>query len=427
MLKFKQLILIIIISLLILLNIPFSYAIETGKAKEDVKLRKEKLDTSTILEIIPKGDEFEILEKNGDWYQVNYKRIKGYVLSELIEELNQESNEKNNKENNQTKENTIEETTNEENKKQDSSQKEILIGEKAYLKTNVGFYLRPVINSKIVKQVEAKKEVRVIEILNHWTYVEYEGNCGWVCLDKLTANGEEKKEAKQEEPKKEETTNLNKTAYVTSDGINFREEANIDSKILKTFLQNAKITILQEEGDWYKIKHNNQEGYILKTYVSEKKTEVTSRSSETRKIETTSILDNQKDMQDSSKSSSKGQEVVEFAKQYLGSRYVYGGATPKGFDCSGFTMYVYKKFGINLAHSATAQSKVGTKVEKEKLELGDLVFFSDYRTYKGIGHCGIYIGDGKFIHASTEKTGVITSSLNSGSYVKRYVKATRVI
>ena len=89
-------------------------------------------------------------------------------------------------------------------------------------------------------------------------------------------------------------------------------------------------------------------------------------------------------------------------------------------------MYVYKQFGINLPHSATAQSKIGTKVEKSNIQPGDLVFFSDYRTYKGIGHVGIYIGDNKFVHASTEKTGVITSSLTSGSYVKRYVTATRL-
>lgn len=89
-------------------------------------------------------------------------------------------------------------------------------------------------------------------------------------------------------------------------------------------------------------------------------------------------------------------------------------------------MYVYKKFGVGLSHSATAQSKVGSKVNKSNLQPGDLVFFTDYKTNKGIGHVGIYIGNNKFVHASTEKTGVITSDINSGSYKSRYVTATRL-
>ncbi len=124
----------------------------------------------------------------------------------------------------------------------------------------------------------------------------------------------------------------------------------------------------------------------------------------------------------------KGEEIVNFAKQYLGYSYVYGGSSPNtGFDCSGFTMYIYKHFGISLPHSATAQSKLGQKIEKGNLQPGDIVYFSNYKTHEGIGHCGIYIGNGKFIHASTEKTGVIESSLNSGSYVERYVTANRFI
>ena len=91
-------------------------------------------------------------------------------------------------------------------------------------------------------------------------------------------------------------------------------------------------------------------------------------------------------------------------------------------------MYVYQKFGVTLSHSARAQSKVGTAVEKENLQLGDLVFFKDYETMDGIGHCGIYIGDGNFIHASSG-TGycVKISTLLSGSYATRYETARRVI
>lgn len=91
-------------------------------------------------------------------------------------------------------------------------------------------------------------------------------------------------------------------------------------------------------------------------------------------------------------------------------------------------MYVYKHFGYSLSHSATAQSKNGTYVAKTDLQPGDLVFFLEYDTMDGIGHCGIYIGDGNFIHASSG-TGycVKISTLTSGSYSKRYATARRLI
>ena len=88
-------------------------------------------------------------------------------------------------------------------------------------------------------------------------------------------------------------------------------------------------------------------------------------------------------------------------------------------------MYVYKKFGVNLPHSSSAQSNVGTKVSRQNLQPWDLVFFRNYSTNKGIGHVGIYVGNNKFVHASTEKTGVITSSL-SGTHSSRYVTAVRL-
>lgn len=419
----KKIILTTIISLLIIMiGMQISYATQMGKAKKEAKLRKETSNTSIVLEIIPKNDEFEILEKDGQWYRVNYKKIKGYVLSEFVEEIQENDSEKVSNGNNVVQENK------QETEEEVDSQK-LELGDIAVIKNTSLIYLRPVINAKTIKQVEQGKQVDIIEILNNWAFITIDGLNAWIPLKDLNKKEENivDVEKKADEVKKEEKY-LNKTAYITSDGINFREEANTSSKILKTFLQNAKITILEEQGDWYKIKYNDQEGYILKMYVSDKKAEVTSRSSEIRKTqETQETKNNQEEAPKVVNTSSKGQEIVSYAKKYLGSKYVYGGATPRGFDCSGFTMYVYKQYGVKLSHSATAQSKVGTKIEKANLQAGDLVFFSDYRTYKGIGHCGIYVGDGKFIHASTEKTGVITSSLNSGSYVKRYVTATRVV
>lgn len=108
----------------------------------------------------------------------------------------------------------------------------------------------------------------------------------------------------------------------------------------------------------------------------------------------------------------------------LGTEYASGGTTTAGFDCSGFTMYVFSKIGIKLPHQSGAQYKMGTAVEKENLIAGDLVFFNT--SGKGVSHVGVYVGDGKFAHASSSK-GVIISKLSEKYYVQRYVGAKRIL
>lgn len=93
----------------------------------------------------------------------------------------------------------------------------------------------------------------------------------------------------------------------------------------------------------------------------------------------------------------KGQSVVSYAKKFIGVKYVYGGESPNGFDCSGFTKYVYAHFGVSLPHHAADQYKYGKSVSKSNLEPGDLVFFG--KSASGIYHVGIYIGSGEFIHS----------------------------
>lgn len=113
------------------------------------------------------------------------------------------------------------------------------------------------------------------------------------------------------------------------------------------------------------------------------------------------------------------------AMKFLGSRYVGGGSSPSGFDCSGFTSYVYRQHGITLPRASTAQAYVGTELSKADLIPGDLLIFSN--TYKkGPSHTGIYLGNGQFIHASTTKTGVIISDLNSAHYKSKFTYGRRM-
>jgi peptidoglycan DL-endopeptidase CwlO len=112
--------------------------------------------------------------------------------------------------------------------------------------------------------------------------------------------------------------------------------------------------------------------------------------------------------------------VVGIAMQYLGTPYRWGGASPGGFDCSGFVMYVFAQVGVSLPHNAAAQYGQGSPVSRSELQAGDLVFFS------GLGHVGIYMGGGQFIHAPHTGDVVKISNLGEGWYASSYVGARRI-
>jgi len=116
--------------------------------------------------------------------------------------------------------------------------------------------------------------------------------------------------------------------------------------------------------------------------------------------------------------------LVRTALSCRGTRYSRGGTSRGGFDCSGFTRYVYAKYGISLPHSTAAQAHLGRPVSKSELAAGDLVFFHTHRA--GISHVGIYIGNGRFVHSATHGRGVVVDSLNAAYYAPRYRGARRV-
>jgi len=115
------------------------------------------------------------------------------------------------------------------------------------------------------------------------------------------------------------------------------------------------------------------------------------------------------------------QRIVRFARRFVGVRYVYGGTSPRsGFDCSGFTRFVYAHFGISLPHFSGAQFDLGHRVARGRLRPGDLVFFD------GLGHVGIYVGHGDFIHAPHTGTRVQITPL-AGWYSSLYDGARRIV
>jgi len=113
------------------------------------------------------------------------------------------------------------------------------------------------------------------------------------------------------------------------------------------------------------------------------------------------------------------QNVVEIARKHVGAPYRWGGSSPEGFDCSGFVQYVYAQVGVSLPHNAAKQYVLGVPVSRDRLEPGDLVFFD------GLRHNGIYVGNGRFIHARSSGKHVTISTLDEAWYAERWVGARR--
>lgn len=119
--------------------------------------------------------------------------------------------------------------------------------------------------------------------------------------------------------------------------------------------------------------------------------------------------------------------MVDFAMEYIGVPYLYGGSTPKGFDCSGFTKYVMDHFGVSLPRSSADQFDVGVSVSLSELQTGDLVFYTSSATSSRISHVGLYIGGGQFIHATQPGDTVKVSNLSDSWRADKYAGARRVL
>ena len=120
----------------------------------------------------------------------------------------------------------------------------------------------------------------------------------------------------------------------------------------------------------------------------------------------------------------RGAQIVQMAQQYMGTPYAWGGSSPGGFDCSGFIYYIYSQFGISLPRMSEGQFEVGRAISGDNLLPGDLVFFTTYEP--GASHVGIYLGGGRFIHASSAAGEVTITPLGKSYYQERYLGARRV-
>lgn len=221
-----------------------------------------------------------------------------------------------------------------------------------------------------------------------WYKVSLDGQIGYMSADYLSFS---------------ETMALSETGWVDGTGVRMRSAAGTDSSVVRVTSAGEQVEITGVEGEWYKVTAGGVTGYIRGDYIS--MTEIEAPAS-------------------TAASASIGEQIVEFAEQYLGTPYVWGGASPSGFDCSGFVSYVMKNFGYSVNRTAASMYSNGTAVDKSGLQIGDAVFFAS--SSESIGHVGIYIGDGEFIHSSSGCGYVTISGLDEDYYSRMYVGARRI-
>ena len=457
-LNIKSIIFMAIIAMESLLFINISFAANTGKViVETAKLREQANTDSKVLELASQGDEVEILSEENEWYKIKYKNITGYLRKDLVQVDNKEAanttnnkNETTNEASENTNENTITNTTENnvtsENtateKNDEQNETEIVKNEKYKIVENVKIKVIPLISSIELEEVQKDAEVEVVEILDNWVKVKTSSEKeGWIRKEKLTtiqtetANTENTTNETTEQPTTEQTTqqpettqqtNTTKTMYVNTQTANLRQKADKTSQVIKQLSQSTKVTVMSTDNGWAYVDVNGTKGYIAESLLTTTQKETSRSGLTTREQAATnnsaakSTTQKNTAVTESTTTSASGSAVVSYAQQFLGCKYVYGGTSTNGFDCSGFTQYVYKHFGINLNRTAAAQYSNGKSVTE--LQAGDLVMFGK----SGINHVGIYIGGNTFIHAANPGRGVTTDSLSTGYYKTNYVGAKRI-
>ena len=338
----------------------------------NVNIRSEASSSSEILGNVPQGTEFNVLGKEGDWYSIMYDFNQGYISSEFFVVNKVEAN---------------------------------------VIENNVNIRNSADINGSVVGSANKGQEVIVVAQNDDWYKLNDNSfiNKSYIdgsLLELVTTDiGNVVVQASNNNVSGQNTYGI----VTTTSGLNLRSEASIESKSLGVLPYGEIVDVINISNNWIKVKTvDGDEGYVSAEYCSVRAGEKPSRGN----------------------SSSKGEQIVNYAKQFLGTPYVYGGTNlNSGVDCSGFIYSVYKYFGISLNRSSTAMASNGVPIDKSQLQVGDLVFFDTTGINDGgISHVGIYMGNGKYIHASSGKEYCVTISDLNNSYAKStYVTSRRVL
>ncbi len=252
--------------------------------------------------------------------------------------------------------------------------------------------------SEVVGKLYDGETVEVTGKIGDWYIIQYDGVSRYVSAEYIDIG---------------DVGVQNSMGTISGSSVNVRSGPSTDNEVLGKLLEGTNVSVIGIEDDWFKIKFVDLIGYVHPDYLSVNGLVLTSVATSSTAASTPEA------------DKTLAEKIVDYAYTYLGVPYVYGGESPDGFDCSGFTQYVYSYFGYSLNRTSNDQYENGVYVAIDDLQLGDLVFFSS--NVKPIGHVGIYVGEGYFIHATSPGDVVRVTDLSSEYYATRYVGARRII
>ncbi len=326
-----------------------------------LNVRSETTVKSQIIGKVYEGDTVEILARYGNWYEIYREGARGFVFVDYIDF-------------------------------EEDIYVEIGFGvvTTASESASVNLRMEPSVDSERVTRLMNGTKVRILGYTDGWYYIRYSDYVGYMSADYLRINGVIYGPSTENDPNALDPD-------ITEDLPNSDRSATIDETIGITPAEAPAETIV-----------------IDPLGVSAPAAEQTSAQTAAASAATSGGY------------SAERAKIIEYAMQFLGTPYCYGKASPdEGFDCSGFTQYVFAHFGYSLNRSSAAQIKNGYAISYDELLPGDLVFFS--RAGYAVGHVGLYIGDGKFIHAPHTGDYVKISEMSESYYTNRYVGARRVL
>ena len=355
--------------------LPNSLAVFQAKVNADSLYLRQSPGGAVIM-TLSKGTTVAVLNNSSSWYKVSVNGKEGYVSGEYLT---------------------------------GTTATDVALGTGTVkCSSSVNFRSAPNTSSTSYGELKNGTKVNVVGVSSGWYKVTYNGKTGYIHPDYITLASSSAGTAIA--PSNTSTASTGTAAFVKcSSTVNFRSAASSSSTILGELKNGTAITVLSTSNGWSKVSYAGKTGYISADYL------VTASSGTAISPSNTAA---------SVSISAKRQSVLNYAAQFLGVPYVYGGSTPSGFDCSGFTSYVFKNTVGSIPRVAQAQYDATTRVSRDDLLPGDLVFFGS--STSSISHVGIYVGSNQFIHAPSTGDVVKYSSL-TGSYATRYQGAGRVI
>ncbi len=252
--------------------------------------------------------------------------------------------------------------------------------------------------SKIVGKMENEAGCEILDVKGNMAHITSGSVEGYVSLDYLITGPEAVEYA---------SSVVKEQATVNCDGLKLREDKSTDAPVYSMVAYGEQLEVFEKGDDWVGVKYDGKKLYVAAEYV-------------TVGVQLKTAL-NMTEFLYGAGVSDVRMELCEYAKQFIGNRYVWGGTSlTKGCDCSGYVMSIYAKYGISLPHSSRAQANCGTRISMSEAKPGDLVF---YAKGKRINHVGIYIGGGQIVNASSPKTGIRIAN----AYYRKPVAVVRIL